>query len=54
MKYEGEKNNKHGEKESLGVLITNLGTPDKPQRKELKIYLLLYMIHYKAILLYAI
>ena len=39
MKYEGEKNYKHGEKESLGVLITNLGTPDKPRRKELRTYL---------------
>ena len=39
MKYEGEKDYKHGTKENIGILITNLGTPDKPQRKELKIYL---------------
>ena len=39
MKYEGENNYKHGSKERIGVLITNLGTPDKPKRKELKIYL---------------
>ena len=39
MKYDGENNYKHGSKERIGVLITNLGTPDKPKRKELKIYL---------------
>ena len=39
MKYEGEKDYKHGSKESLGVLITNLGTPDKPRKKELRRYL---------------
>ena len=39
MKYEGEKNYKHGSKENLGVLITNLGTPDKPRKKELRRYL---------------
>ena len=39
MKYEGEKNYKHGSKESLGVLITNLGTPDKPRKEELRSYL---------------
>ena len=39
MKYEGEKDYKHGTKENLGVLITNLGTPDKPRRKELRTYL---------------
>ena len=39
MKYEGEKDYKHGEKENLGVLITNLGTPDKPKTKELRAYL---------------
>ena len=39
MKYDGEKDYKHGAKENLGILITNLGTPDKPRRKELQIYL---------------
>ena len=39
MKYEGEKNYKHGTKENLGVLITNLGTPDRPRTKELRAYL---------------
>ena len=37
MKYIGEKNYKHGAKEKLGVLITNLGTPDKPNKKFLKL-----------------
>ena len=39
MKYEGEKNYVHGSKEILGVLITNLGTPDRPGKKALKNYL---------------
>ena len=39
MKYDGEKDYKHGAKENLGILITNLGTPDKPRTKELQIYL---------------
>ena len=39
MKYEGEKDYKHGAKENLGVLITNLGTPDSPRTKELRTYL---------------
>ena len=39
MKYEGEKEYKHGSRQRLGVLITNLGTPDKPTRQGLKIYL---------------
>ena len=39
MKYQGEKNYKHGSKEKLGVLITNLGTPDRPNKKALKLYL---------------
>ena len=39
VKYIGEKDYKHGSKENIGVLITNLGTPDAPEKKELKIYL---------------
>ena len=39
MKYEGEKNYKHGMKEKIGILITNLGTPDKQNKEALKIYL---------------
>ena len=39
MKYFGEKNYEHGSKDKTGVLITNLGTPDAPNAKSLKIYL---------------
>ena len=39
VKYIGEKDYEHGSKEKIGVLITNLGTPDAPERKELKVYL---------------
>ena len=39
VKYIGEKDYEHGSKEKIGVLITNLGTPDAPNRKELKVYL---------------
>ena len=39
VKYIGEKNYEHGSKEKIGVLITNLGTPDAPNKKELKVYL---------------
>ena len=39
MKYFGEKNYKHGTKSNIGVLLTNLGTPDRPDRKNLKKYL---------------
>ena len=39
MKYDGEKDYKHGSKQRLGALITNVGTPDKPTRQEVKIYL---------------
>jgi len=38
-KYLGEKNYEHGSKEKIGILITNLGTPDQPNTKALKIYL---------------
>ena len=39
VKYIGEKDYEHGSKEKIGVLITNLGTPDAPNEKELKVYL---------------
>ena len=39
IKYIGEKDYEHGSKEKIGVLITNLGTPDAPNKKELKVYL---------------
>ena len=39
MKYFGEKNYKHGTKTHIGVLLTNLGTPDKPDKKNLRKYL---------------
>ena len=39
VKYIGEKNYEHGSKEKIGVLITNLGTPDAPNKKKLKVYL---------------
>ena len=39
MKYFGEKNYEHGSKDKTGVLITNLGTPDEPNAKSLKVYL---------------
>ena len=39
MKYFGEKNYKHGTKTHIGVLLTNLGTPDAPNSKALKVYL---------------
>ena len=39
VKYLGEKDYEHGSKEKIGVLITNLGTPDAPNKKELKVYL---------------
>ena len=35
----GDSEFKHGTKLRIGVLLSNLGTPDKPQRKELKVYL---------------
>ena len=39
MKYDGKKDHKHNSKENLGVLLTNLGTPDKPTRKKVRIFL---------------
>ena len=32
---------KHGTKLRIGVLLSNLGTPDKPQKKELRVLNLL-------------
>ena len=37
INYVGDKNYEHGSKEKTGVLITNLGTPDGPNSKALKI-----------------
>ena len=39
MKYLGESNFEHGSKEQIGVLLTNLGTPDAPTPKALRRYL---------------
>ena len=39
MKYFGEKNYEHGSIDKTGVLITNLGTPDAPDAKSLRVYL---------------
>ena len=39
VKYIGESNYEHGSKAKIGILITNLGTPDNPNSKALKIYL---------------
>ena len=39
MKYFGEKNYEHGSNDKTGVLITNLGTPDAPDAKSLRVYL---------------
>ena len=39
VRYIGENNYKHGSEDRTGILITNLGTPDLPNKKALKIYL---------------
>jgi len=39
MKYEGNPNFSHKQHDKIGVLITNLGTPDAPKKAELKKYL---------------
>ena len=49
MKYEGEKNYKHGKKERIGILITNLGTPDKPNKEALKTYLKEFLSDHRVI-----
>ena len=37
--FKGEKDYQHGSQEKIGILITNLGTPDAPNTKALKVYL---------------
>ena len=39
MKYIGTDNFDHGQRPRVGVLITNLGTPDAPERGPLRRYL---------------
>jgi ferrochelatase len=39
MKYQGNPNFSHKQQDKIGVLITNLGTPDAPKKKDLKRYL---------------
>lgn len=39
MKYQGEPDYVHGSTEKIGILITNLGTPDSPTKKGLRPYL---------------
>ena len=39
MKYQGRSDFQHGERAKLGVLITNLGTPEAPTPKALRAYL---------------
>lgn len=39
MKYQGNPNFSHKQDDKIGILITNLGTPDAPKKAELKRYL---------------
>lgn len=39
MKYEGRANFSHKQHDKIGILITNLGTPDAPKKADLKRYL---------------
>lgn len=39
MKYKGIRNFQHGQTERIGILITNLGTPDAPTPSALRRYL---------------
>lgn len=39
MKYRGSPNFSHGQQDKIGVIITNLGTPDAPDKVALKRYL---------------
>ena len=39
MKYIGSENFEHGQPPRVGILVTNLGTPDAPEKKPLRRYL---------------
>lgn len=39
MKYQGSPNFSHKQNDKIGVLVTNLGTPDAPKKAQLKRYL---------------
>ena len=39
MKYQGNANFSHKQADKIGILVTNLGTPDAPKKAELKRYL---------------
>ena len=39
MKYLGSDNFEHGQPPRVGILVTNLGTPDAPEKKPLRRYL---------------
>ena len=39
MKYQNNSSFTHKQQDRIGVLITNLGTPDAPKKNELKRYL---------------
>jgi len=39
MKYQGNPNFSHKQHDKIGILITNLGTPDAPKKGDLKRYL---------------
>jgi len=39
MKYTGQQNFDHSQSPRVGVLLTNLGTPDAPESKALRQYL---------------
>ena len=39
MKYIGSQNFDHGQSPRVGILLTNLGTPDAPEKKPLRKYL---------------
>ena len=44
--YIGEKDYQHGSKEKVGILITNLRTPDAPITSSLKVYLKQFLSHF--------
>lgn len=39
MKYQGSPTFTHAQADKIGILVTNLGTPDAPQTKPLRVYL---------------